>query len=384
MSAIGMVACCALAAAMLGHILTVALTLLRVRGGGSSKASSSRASVTIIRPVCGLDHFDALTLQSTFELDHPDFEIIFCSAREVDPAVALVRALIAANPSVHARLLIGDDKPTANPKLNNIVKGWNSTRSEWVVIADSNALMPADYIDQLMAAWTPDAGLVCSPPLASRPIGFWAEFECAFLNTYQARWQLAADAVGFGFAQGKSMLWRRSDLNSAGGLEALALEIAEDAAATKIVRERGKRVRLVNCPFEQPLGPRRARQVWDRQVRWARLRRATFPYFYAPEILTSSLFPVLSAAALASATEADVVASVMAVAAVWYGAEAALAWVAGWHLSWLSPAAWLTRDLMLPALWIEGMVGDGFTWRGNQMTVARQDVDEAAAESRAA
>lgn len=378
MSAIGIVACCALAVAMLGHILTVALTLLRVGGRGSSKSASSRASVTIIRPVCGLDHFDALTLQSTFELDHPDFEIIFCAAREADPAVPLVRALIAANPHARARLLIGDDAPTDNPKLNNIVKGWNAARSEWVVIADSNVLMPPDYMDQLLASWSGDTGLVCSPPLASRPAGFWAEVECAFLNTYQARWQLAADAVGLGFAQGKSMLWRRSDLNDAGGVEALALEIAEDAAATKIVRERGKRVRLVNRPFEQPLGPRRARQVWDRQVRWARLRRTTFPLFYAPEILTGGLVPMLAAAAAASAIEVDAVASVMTTAAVWYGAEAALAGIAGWRLSWRSPAAWLARDLLLPALWIDGLVGDGFTWRGNDMTVARQSLDDAA------
>ncbi len=32
------------------------------------------------------------------------------------------------------------------------------------------------------------------------------------------------------------MLWRRGDLERAGGIEALASEVAEDAAATKVVR----------------------------------------------------------------------------------------------------------------------------------------------------
>ena len=41
-----------------------------------------------------------------------------------------------------------------------------------------------------------------------------AEVEAGFLNTYQARWQLAADSAGFGFAQGKSMLWRRDLLDA--------------------------------------------------------------------------------------------------------------------------------------------------------------------------
>lgn len=41
--------------------------------------------------------------------------------------------------------------------------------------------------------------------------------------------------------------------------------------------------------------------------------------------------------------------------------------VTGWQLGWASPFAWITRDLMLPVLWIQGWAGHGFTWRGNAM-----------------
>ena len=57
------------------------------------------------------------------------------------------------------------------------------------------------------------------------PENFAAEIECAFLNTYQARWQYSAEALGFGFAQGKTMLWRRDILETGGGIEALGAEI---------------------------------------------------------------------------------------------------------------------------------------------------------------
>lgn len=100
------------------------------------------------------------------------------------------------------------------------------------------------------------------------PRGFWAELECAFLNTYQGRWQYAADTIGLGFAQGKTMLWRRERLERAGGIHALGAEIAEDAAATKVVRNAVRRVRLVDRPFGQPLGARTPAQVWTRQLRW--------------------------------------------------------------------------------------------------------------------
>jgi ceramide glucosyltransferase len=365
------------ALATLVHVASAAMSVWRVRGRTASARVPDWATlppVTIIRPVCGLDPFDELTLRSTFTLSHPGLEILFCSARERDAAVPLVRRLIAEYPHVDAKLLIGDDKSTPNPKLNNVIKGWSAARHPWIVIADSNVLMPRDYVAQLFASMASDTGLVCSPPVGSRPLGFWAEVECAFLNTYQARWQLAADTVGFGFAQGKSMLWRRALLDQAGGIRALGIEVAEDAAATKVVRGRGFRVRLVDAPFEQPLGARSFRQVVDRQVRWARLRRATFPLCYSPEVLTSSLAPMLAAAVAAPLLEIEAAVAAALVAAAWFGTEAALAKAAGWHVSYASPLAWLVRDLALPVVWLKGWIGDAFTWRGNDMTVAEPTV----------
>lgn len=360
------------ATALLFHLLTVGIAIARTR---KSSPAPTRAlwradPVTILRPVCGIDPFEEATLRTTFLLDHPNYEIIFCCAREHDPVVPLVRALMCEYPEIPSRLLFGDDRSTPNPKLNNLIKGWNAATTPWVIMADSNVLMPPTYIGEMFAAFRPGTGLVCSPPVGSHPHGAWAELECAFLNTYQARWQLAADAVGFGFAQGKSMLWRKSDLDEAGGIGALALEIAEDAAATKIVRQRGQRVRLVDRPYAQPLGRKTAAQVWQRQVRWARLRRSTFIPYYMLEILSGSVTPSIAAAYAAANLGLNPVTTVAALWTVWYGAEAALAKSAGWHLNLTSPAAWLARDLALPVLWVQGFMGNRFTWRGNEMTVA--------------
>ncbi len=362
------------AAALLIHMLSAALALYRARRTTPVVLTNEQLPpVTIVRPVCGLDPYDEATLRSTFALAHPEFEILFCSARERDAAVPLVRRLIAEHRHVNARLLIGDDKSTPNPKLNNVIKGWGAARHPWIVIADSNVLMPHDYVAQLFSAMRADTGLVCSPPVGSRPDGFWAEVECAFLNTYQARWQLSADTIGFGFAQGKSMLWRRNLLDAAGGIRALGIEIAEDAAATKVVRSRGLRVRLVDRPFEQPLGTRTRQQILDRQVRWARLRRATFPLCYTPELLTGSLVPIGAAVFAAPIADIDGVSAGALVAALWFGTEAVLARASSWHVSWVSPAAWFVRDVMLPVIWLKGWIGDGFNWRGNDMTVAEAE-----------
>ncbi|HTV35756.1 MAG TPA: ceramide glucosyltransferase [Xanthobacteraceae bacterium] len=354
------------------HVASLVLAIRRFRRSpGRGTLSEQLPAVTLVRPLCGLDNYAADTLSSTFALDYPHYEILFCVASAKDPVVPLVRALIEAHPGTRAKLLIGDDRVSNNPKLNNVLKGWRAAAHDWIVIADSNVLMPPDYIQLLFASWQEDTGLVASPPIGCRPEGFWAQLECAFLNGYQARWQYAADSLGYGFAQGKTMLWRRADLDSAGGIPALTKEVAEDAAATKVVRSAGLKVRLVDRPFAQPLGRRTATEVWNRQLRWARLRRASFFLYFLPEILSGGVLPMIAVGIVANGAGISAILAAATFGAFWYGGEMLLAACAGWPVSPLSPLYGLVRDLLLPPLFFSALHGNDFVWRGNEMQVER-------------
>jgi ceramide glucosyltransferase len=352
------------------HVASIAAVMHRIRRPsiGPSEAETAKG-ISIIRPVCGLENFSEETLSSAFRLDYPNYEILFCVAQPADPVLPLVRGLIELHPEVPARLLIGNERVSVNPKLNNVVKGWLVASHPWIVMADSNVLMPSDYLRRLLAAWRADTGLVSSPAVGCSPANIWAELECAFLNTYQVRWQCFADSIGMGFAQGKTMLFRRALLERAGGIRALALEVAEDAAATKLVRENDLRVRVVDRPFPQPLGHRTAAEVWRRQLRWARLRRNTFRFYFVPEIAAGGISPLAAGAIVAASTDWPLAGALIAFGAIWYGAEAALAYAAGWHLSWRSPFLWFLRDLLLPILWSASWLGNDFVWRGHPMRV---------------
>jgi len=330
--------------------------------------------VTLLRPVCGVDNCADETLGSAFRLDYPDYEIVFCVARADDPVVALVNRLLDAYPHVPTRLLIGDDRISSNPKLNNVVKGWAAARHDWIIVADSNLLMPGDYIQRLLACWHADTGLVCSTPIGTRPGNFWAELECAFLNTLQARWQYVGASLGFGFAQGKTMLFRRDLVERGGGIAALGAEPAEDAAATKLIRGQGLNVHLVDNPFEQPLGRRSAAEVWSRQLRWARLRRVTFPRFFLAELIAGGTLPIIAGAYAASQLGLDVAAVVALLLVTWFGAT-------GWHFSPRMPLALLLRDLILPVLWIAAWLSDDFVWRGNAMNLHATTPEESSASA---
>lgn len=359
------------------NLLCQAIALVRLRRKDRRTALlAALPPVTIVRPLRGIEAFSRETAISGLELDYPRYHTIFAVADPDDPIVPLIEELIARYGHDRVQLITGDVKVSANPKLNNCVKGWNAAQTEWVILADSNVMMPRDYIQRMLASWREDTGLVCSTPAGSRPQGFWAELECAFLNTFQARWQYAGEACGQGFAQGKSMLWNKPFLDAQGGIAVLGEEIAEDAAATKLVRRAGKHVHLVGQPFEQPLGERSLYDVVQRQFRWARLRRVTFLPFFLPEILSGPLLAVLAAAVALPVFGLSAWLAPVLVLLPWYAAELALAYGVGWYLSWRMPLALLIRDIVFPGVWVYAFIAGEVSWRGNAMKIKTDGEDE--------
>lgn len=359
------------------NLLCQAIALVRLRRKDRRTALlAALPPVTIVRPLRGIEAFSRETAISGLELDYPRYQTIFAVADPDDPIVPLIEELVTRHGHDRVQLITGDVKVSANPKLNNCVKGWNAAQTEWVILADSNVMMPRDYIQRMLASWREDTGLVCSTPAGSRPQGFWAELECAFLNTFQARWQYAGEACGQGFAQGKSMLWNKPFLDAQGGIAVLGEEIAEDAAATKLVRRAGKHVHLVGQPFEQPLGERSLYDVVQRQFRWARLRRVTFLPFFLPEILSGPLLAVLAAAVALPAFGLSAWLAPVLVLVPWYAAELALAYGVGWYLSWRMPLALLIRDIVFPGVWVYAFIAGEVSWRGNAMKIKTDGEDE--------
>jgi ceramide glucosyltransferase len=358
-----------------GTLVTVNLASILIAGRRLKPADAgprpveSQPPVSIVVPVRGIENFSDETLDRAFRLTWPHYELLFCVAHASDPIMPVIERTAAAHPDVPARILVGDERIGANPKLNNCIKGWQAARHDWVVLADSNVLMPPDYIQHLMGGWRSDSGLVCSTPLGSRPEGFWAEVECMFLNTQQARWQYAGEAIGLGFAQGKSMLWYKPMLDANGSIQALNAEIAEDAASTKLVSRLGLKVHLVSSPFEQPLGRRTGQEIWSRQCRWSRLRRVTFPAFFTPEILLGAIPPLLLALAAAWLAGASILPVLLLVLAAIYLPEIGLALAKGWRLSAWSVPAMMVRDCMMPMIWLRSWIAGNIDWRGNTMTI---------------
>ncbi len=352
---------------LLLHIISIALVMPRIGKPTLSVPVPDHApNITLLRPVHGLEYELEATLTSGLTLDYPNYRILFCVEEGDDPAANLVRRLIKAHPNADAALLIGHDPVSQNPKLNNLMKGWRVSDGDWIAMADSNILLPPDYLSQLLAKWDVHTGLVSSPAVGVDPKDWGGALECAFLNSYQARWQLAADQVGTGYAQGKTLFWRRSFLEDAGGPQVLASEIAEDVASTKLVRNAGLSIHLTRRPFAQPVGKRSWKTVWARQLRWSVIRRMGFPTLFLAEPVTSAALPL---AAFAGATFGLgwPFWLILIYVGLWYGAEWALARLAGWPSGPREAVAMLVRDVMILALWLAAWRQNSFEWQGHQL-----------------
>ncbi len=129
------------------HAFSVALATPRcLRRSRPVAAPKDAPPVTIVQPLRGVGSYSRETLRLIFALDYPDYEIIFCLADADDPIAPLVRGAIAAHPERPAQLLIGDDRVSANPKLNNVVKGWKAAAHDWCAVRLTHESHPIGVI----------------------------------------------------------------------------------------------------------------------------------------------------------------------------------------------------------------------------------------------
>jgi ceramide glucosyltransferase len=320
---------------------------------------------SLLCPLCESNALLPITLESMFQLDCWDYEIIFAADNDAAGAILVAEALCQRYSWMPSQIVINSIEYCVNPKLNNIYKAWLVAKGDSILMVDCNMRLPIDALARLEARWDDKTGMVCSPPVGCEPGNFAAEVECAFLNTFEAKWQILADWLGYGFTQGKVMFCRKTQFEAIGGLLALDREACEDAAATKLVRGAGLHVRLVRRLFHQPLGHRTFKQIWHRQLRWAKLRRVTFPLWYAAEILTTPL-PLLLALAISLHW------AILLWLLVGYVSELMIAELAGWHLSWRMPLALVTRDVMILGIWVCGWFGNHFRWSGRELSLNKR------------
>jgi ceramide glucosyltransferase len=362
------------ALAWLGVVLAwVQLVVLRRHLAEPRKSPGALPPVSVLKPLCGIDDDLWGNLESFAALDYPDFEVVLGARDRGDPAWRVAEAAVARWPG-RFRAVLQRGEPGMNPKVNQLIGLAAAARHDVLLVSDSNVRAPAGYLRDVAAHLAdPGVGLVTHPVAGTGEASLGAALDNLQSAASVGPATIAAKRLsGRDVVVGKSMAFRRRDLEALGGFESVKDVLAEDyVLGVNVSRRLGKRVAIGSIPVLNVNRRRRGREFLARYGRWCVMQRkiAGTPV-YASQIL---LYPVPFAAA---AVALDPGAATFAMAILAVGMKACLDGAAaqalrgsglGVRVLFLSPL----KDALFTVAFLRTFFENTVEWRGNRLKVLR-------------
>jgi ceramide glucosyltransferase len=360
-AAVGLVAVGAQTALVRGHLACRE----RVLGRGALPGMS------VLKPLCGLDDGLEENLASFAALDYPAFEIVLGVASPRDPAWAVALAATRRWPG-RFRAVVQRGEPGLNPKVNQLVTLAREARHDVLVVSDSNVRVEPGYLAEIAALLDdPAVGLVTHAIAGVGERSLGSLFDHLHLAGSISPGVVAAQRLGgHDIVVGKSMAFRRADLASMGGFEAVKDVLAEDYVMGRSVSAvLGKRVAVARHPIQNVSERRTVSAFASRYKRWSVLQRqcaGLLPYA-ALALLNPVLLAALGFAVAPSGTAALFLAATCVAKAALDGAAARALRPGGFHV--LQLALVPVKDLVFGAMWAVGLVRSTVAWRGTRIRV---------------
>lgn len=216
-----------------------------VQGSGIADAIAGRLdarplpSITVVRPVKGLDVDAEQNLAAALDNDYPgEVETIFVLDDELDPAFATVRKAVAAHVATgrfgKARIMLAGEPPaTMTGKLHAMIAGLGQATGYLVAFADSDT-RPHRYslrlaVEKLLT--TARAGSVFVPVVASEAPQTAGDVGVAMMLNGLYGPAVASTVRSSGdmpFIMGQLMVFRRETLKSLSDLQSVRGELVDD------------------------------------------------------------------------------------------------------------------------------------------------------------
>jgi ceramide glucosyltransferase len=231
-------------------------------------------SITIYKPLKGIDEGLEGNLRSFFRLDYPTYQLLFCVADADDPAIPLVQGLILEHPDHDARLIVGCPVFGLNPKVESLAAMERHRKYDTILISDSNVRVRPSYLRETACYLAdPGVGLVSNLFAGVDERHSGAALENLQLNGIIAGGVAAASTLGITCVVGKSMLMPVRVLEAIGGFASVRNLLAEDQAIAIRVRKAGYAIRLSHHVVENVNRERSFRWFLNRHSRWYKIRR---------------------------------------------------------------------------------------------------------------
>jgi len=334
--------------------------------------------VSMLKPLHGTEPGMERNLESFFEQDYPDFELLFCARFDSDEGLQLARRVGERYPQVKARYeTCGEPIPKFhNAKVYSLAKLDSVAKNDLYVTSDADVRVEPDYLKRMVQTLKdPHVGLASCVYLgtaqgddARRGAGFASQLDAVGKSVEMTSGVLVAVMIEgcAKFALGATMAVRRKSFQDVGGFNELGQFYADDFVLGNRLAAQGTGVLLSTYIIRLMVQDSPFWLSFRNQLRWMQSTRRSRPWghlgtgltFAMPYGLLGLLWGLLSGHPL------------------W-----GLLWVVAMAMNrWLQAGAILTvlgdpdrlynaliyplRDVLGFLLWIGSYGGENFYYRG--------------------
>ena len=332
-------------------------------------AVSELPPVTLLKPL----HFEAPGLEEDLDTflsqDYPSpIQIVFGVQDVSDPAIAVVRHLMARHPGVDMELVIDARSYGSNAKISNLINMAEHAKHGVLVLSDSDIAVPRDYLRRVVGALLqPGVGAVTCPYTGRPGASAWSTLAAMgtsydFLpNMMFGSWWGVADAC-----LGSTIALRSVTLAQIGGFDAFANYLADDYEIGRSVRHRGLKVNVLPLAVIHRCTEDTARDLFSHELRWSRTVRVIRPWSHLGTVITHPFPLALLGVALLGGGILPIAAAAVALLArliLKFRVEKAFGAASG--PVWLMPV----RDTISLAVFLASFFGQKVAWRGSRFEV---------------
>lgn len=348
--------------------------LRKRREDRAAEVSDFLPPVSVLKPLHGTEEGMERNLESFFEQDYPEFELLFCARHESDAGLQLAQEVGRRYPQVNARYVTCGEPPPQfpNAKVFSLAKLDAIARHELYITSDADARVTPDYLRKMVQNLKdPRVGLASSIYIGTVHRGaaarFSSQLDAVGKSVEMSSGVMVADMLeGTKFALGVTMAVRKQSFAEAGGFEELGQFYADDFVLGNRLASRGIGVRLATHVIRLLVEDTPFEVSFRNQLRWMQSTRRSRPWghlgsgltFAMPFGLLGLLWGLLSGHG--------------ALGLAWLAIAIVNRWVqAGTVLRVMGDPDWVrgmliypARDLLGSILWMGSYGGDRFYYRG--------------------
>lgn len=236
-------------------------------------------SLSVLKPMHGMEPGLDENVRRFFEQDYPDFELLFCARSEADAGLRLAREIAAEYPGVRARFLTCGEPQYPNPKMWSMATLARAAEHETLITSDADARVERDYLRRCIQSLADGKTELASCLYVGRTTGgLAAQLDAVGKSVEMSGGIFVADMLeGTKFALGVTMILRREAFRKAGGYDDLGQYYAEDFVLGNRLAESGAGVRMSSHVIRLMVLPQGFRRSFLDQLRWMRSTRRSRP-----------------------------------------------------------------------------------------------------------